>query len=346
MADFTANDPFHVELEKLSRTVWAPAPDGSHQMTRWYYERARGQYADAHARERTPARQRDFKKVHPLTQKFTKTDVAKFENTWDQQPWLVSLGAEKNFREFMLRLEARGRFTPDQSYFESLVAKAILFRTAEKLIGALKLGGYRAQTVTYTLARLLNATGQRVDLDDVWRTQTVPEPLQEAIEDLAEQVHRTLLRSAGSRNVTEWAKKKECWDAVQHITWTPGDQLQEILLTTGRRTATTSAHSIGEVLTPEERAAHDATRTVPAETWFALSTWAKQTGNLQPWQRSLAFSLGRNASAGKEHSRKQAIHGSAILAEATRLGFRPAPDDALPPRSGRAASRRGGRPRG
>ena len=28
MADFSANDPFHVELEKLSRTVWAPAAEG------------------------------------------------------------------------------------------------------------------------------------------------------------------------------------------------------------------------------------------------------------------------------------------------------------------------------
>ncbi len=54
MADFTANDPFHVELEKLSRSIWAPGVGGGPHMTRWYYERARGQYADAHARERTP----------------------------------------------------------------------------------------------------------------------------------------------------------------------------------------------------------------------------------------------------------------------------------------------------
>src|SRR6202034_1753474 len=101
-------------------------------MTRWFYERARGQYADAHARERTPAKQREFKKIHPLNQKFTKTDLAKFENTWDQLPWLVAYGAEKNFREFMLRLDKRGRFKPTPEYFEKLVAKAILFRSAEK----------------------------------------------------------------------------------------------------------------------------------------------------------------------------------------------------------------------
>ncbi len=49
-ADFSANHPFHVQLEELSRTVWAPAPDGSQKQTRWFYERARGQYADELAR--------------------------------------------------------------------------------------------------------------------------------------------------------------------------------------------------------------------------------------------------------------------------------------------------------
>lgn len=50
MADFTSNDTFHVELERLSRTVWAPPQGDNNYMTRWFYERARGQYADAHAR--------------------------------------------------------------------------------------------------------------------------------------------------------------------------------------------------------------------------------------------------------------------------------------------------------
>ena len=91
-------------MEKVTRSLWAPAADGSGQETRWFYERARGQYADALARERTPARQRAFKTLHPLRQKFTKSDAAKFEHSWDQLPHIVSRGAEKNFREFMIRL--------------------------------------------------------------------------------------------------------------------------------------------------------------------------------------------------------------------------------------------------
>ena len=66
MADFTANDPFHVELERVSRTVWAPPRATTTDMTRWFYERARGQYADAHARERTPAKQRRVQEDSPV----------------------------------------------------------------------------------------------------------------------------------------------------------------------------------------------------------------------------------------------------------------------------------------
>ncbi|BBZ20888.1 hypothetical protein MGAD_52230 [Mycolicibacterium gadium] len=83
--------------------------------------------------------------------------------------------------------------------------------------------------------------------------------------------------------------------------------------------------SIGEVLTEDEEAAKRRVEDTPAETWFALSKWAKQTDNLQSWERSLAFSLGRNASQGKPPSRKQANHGVRILDQAEDLGFRGAP---------------------
>jgi hypothetical protein len=322
MADFSANDPFHVEIERLSRTVWAPGKAGTGAMTRWFYERARGQYADAHARERTPARQKQFKLVHPLNQKFTKTDLAKFENTWDQLPWTVSWGAEKNFREFMLRLEKRGRsFKPDQPYFEHLVAKAILFRSAEKLISAQQLGGYRAQTVTYTIAKLLNATGQRIDLRAIWRSQELSPALAAAIEDLGPKVHTKLLATAGARNISEWAKKEDCWKAILDLAWEPDKPLLVQLDATAGRTRTTSTASIGEQLSDEERVALEAVLSISSESWKALSSWAKQTDTLQSWQRSLAFSLGNLLKTGKTPSRKQAVQGALILTEARRLGF-------------------------
>jgi hypothetical protein len=291
-------------------------------MTRWFYERARGQYADELARERTPARQRKFREVHPASQRFTKTDLAKYENSWDQLPHIVALGAEKNFREFTLRLKDRGDFSPDAEYFQRLVAKAILFKRAEKLIGALALGGYRAQTVTYTLGLIAHRTGQRLNLDDIWRRQALTGELEVAIEQLAPRVHEVLLAAPGKGNVGEWAKKPGCWATVQKLDWEPPGALARQLVATTRATRTRNETSVAEVLSQEERAAMDAVLAVEGVAWFELAAWAKQTDNLQSWQRGLAFSLGRLRSADKEPSRKQALQGEKILAEAHRLGFR------------------------
>ena len=60
---------------------------------------------------------------------------------------------------------------------------------------------------------------------------------------------------------------------------------------------------------------------VPAETWFALSHWAKETNILAPWQRGLSFSLGRLVAKDKTPSPKQAMQGIRILDEADRRGF-------------------------
>lgn len=325
MADFSANDPFHIEVERLSRTVWAPGRAGTSSMTRWFYERARGQYGDAHARVRTPSRQRQFKLFHPLGQKFTKTDLAKFENTWDQLPWIVSLGAEKNFREFTLRLGRRGAtFTPDQTYFEALIAKIILFRSSERLIGALNLGGYRAQTVTYTVSKLLNSVGQRLDLRAIWHRQELSPAIASAIQDLGPRVHARLLSSAGSRNISEWAKREECWKAIQDLAWTPSLELRSELTGAVSRTSTTSSASVAEQLNASERDALEVVLDLPGESWKALSYWAKEADALLPWERSLAFGLGRLLTAGRIPSRKQVVQGARILTEAQRIGFSPA----------------------
>src|SRR3546814_9654221 len=72
-ADFFSNHPFHVRMEGFSRRIWAPAQKGAQRETKWFYERARGQYADAQSKL-TPAEQRRFKAEHPKPQMFTKTD--------------------------------------------------------------------------------------------------------------------------------------------------------------------------------------------------------------------------------------------------------------------------------
>ena len=78
-ADFSANDPFHVQLERFEDRLRPQASDRTQR--RWFYERARGQYADEKSRRARRNRRRNSRR-RTHDQKFTKTDLAKFENTW------------------------------------------------------------------------------------------------------------------------------------------------------------------------------------------------------------------------------------------------------------------------
>ena len=320
LVDFSSNHPYHVAVEKITRTLWAPAADGSGQDTRWFYERARGQYADAVARERTPAKQRAFKIVHPLPQKFTKSDIAKFEHSWAQLPHTVSLGAEKNFREFMIKL-ADSTPAVDTVYCQRLIAKAILFRATEKIITAQGFQGFRANIVTYSIARLAHDTGQRIDLDRIWREQKLTPALTAAIDDLSRRVRAVIASPVRQSNVTEWAKHVECWNRVLKIDWDIPHQLgselvdPSALAARGRHAAALTSEAAAKLIV--------AVASIPAANWYAVARWAKETQNLEPWQRRLALEIGRHLSCGLDLSIKQATQGEQLMTEAQRLGFRP-----------------------
>ncbi|MGI8729270.1 MAG: AIPR family protein [Solirubrobacteraceae bacterium] len=320
-ADLTANHPFHVRVEELSRLEWAPATDGTGRQTRWFYERARGQYADALAREDTPARQREFKLRHPSSQRMAKTDLAKFENTWDQLPHIASRGAQKSFVHFMERLEARGRFEPDAEYLRALIAKAILFKRTERLVTEQAFGGYRANIVTYAIALLCHNSMQRLDLGRIWERQDIDEPTARTLIEHSHLVYDVITDPPGAANVTEYCKREACWQRVRELPVTlPQDLILE-LLPIGRSARTVASAGPGGVQ-PEEQRSIDTVAAFGSDAWLALSSWAKETGNLQPWERSLAFSLGKLVRQGRTPSRKQATQGKRILDEAQRLGFR------------------------
>lgn len=318
VADFSANDPFHRRIEELSRTVWAPAQSGMKPQN-WFYERARGQYADMLSRESTPKRKKEYKETHPL---FTKTDLAKYENTWDQLPYQVSEGAQKNFHKFMLRLKDYKGFVPDEAYYHNLIAKAILFRQTEKLVQKQQYGGYRANIVTYTLAFLSYKTAQRIDLDRIWKEQALTPVLEWEIVEVSKFVQKLIVNPPGGANVGEWCKKEKCWQAIRDYEYEISDALQGELISVARPTAGPQpATSSIASLTEEDQKLIDEAAAIPAETWFALSRWAKETKNFQPWQRSLLFSVGGVVGRGQKPSIKQAGHAMKAYHEALTKGF-------------------------
>lgn len=228
-ADFTSNDPFHISIQKLSRRIWAPAKGGRQLETHWYYERVRGQYQDDKSRKVTAKDKRVFSDQNPTNQRFTKTDFAKYEQSWDQLPYIVSLGAEKNYRDFIIRSKDSLEELPDETYFRLLIAKAILFKETDRLVLSQRFGGYKANIVTYTVAFLSMLTDKKIDLERIWREQDLSPSLKKTITDISRLVHNHITTPPDGRNITEWCKKEECWLSLLRKKYTlPDDVLCEL----------------------------------------------------------------------------------------------------------------------
>nr|WP_067292173.1 AIPR family protein [Marinobacterium profundum] len=224
-ADFFANHPFHVRMEAFSRRMYAPSPDGTFRETKWFYERARGQYADARSLL-TPAQRKKFDLENPRSQLISKTDLAKYLHVWDQHPDKVSLGAQKNFAHFAQSVGVAWKNSDEifnESYYREAVAKAIFFKAAEKIVSNQPWyqGGYRANIVAYSISKMAYDVldmKRAMDFSLIWKAQSISEPIEKTLAHVAKSVCDVLVDTPpGISNVTEWAKKQACWARIKEL---------------------------------------------------------------------------------------------------------------------------------
>jgi len=227
-ADFFATHPFHIRMEQFSRRLFAPAVAGVQFETKWFYERARGQYLQAQMRL-TPAKKKQFQLQNPKNKVITKTDLAKVRNTWDGYPQIVSRGAQTNFNKFAELIDEawkKNEMSFNELYYRESVALMILFRHLEALIPQQPWyeQGYRANIVTYSIAllrRLIKSQFKDMDLDliNLWNRQDVPNIVSKVLEEISEEVFKKITDPARPTiNVTQWCKRDGCWQNVQSIT--------------------------------------------------------------------------------------------------------------------------------
>lgn len=226
-SDLSANKPFHVEIEKLSRTVYCP--DG---VSQWFYERAAGSYNTLLAREgNTPSRLKALKEAIPTSRRINKTDLAKYLNAWDRKPDIVSLGSQKNFDRFMASLSsADGQDVPlpTVAEFKIMMAKAKLYRETQKLLRSM-FQAFQANITAYTIAVLSEKLGHRIDLNLIWTRQAVSPELLNQIATWAKEVSDILHATSGGRMVSEWAKRPECKEAVMSAKYSePTEGIPEV----------------------------------------------------------------------------------------------------------------------
>lgn len=235
-ADFFANHPFHRKMEEVSRRLLTRSVAGHRIQSKWFYERSRGQFQN----ERlylTKSEKASFELQYPPEQLISKTDLAKYCHSWEEKPYWVSLGAQKNFSKFAGKFSSKDSDVTEaehwqaisasygDDFFKSMVAIAIIWKKMESIVDAAKSswyeGGYRINIVTYTIAKLaydVRKAGGEIDLERVWNNQDTGPEISGRLEQLAPHVQASLLLPPpGVKNVGEWCKKEACWESISQI---------------------------------------------------------------------------------------------------------------------------------
>ena len=288
-ADFFSNHPFHVRMEDFSRRLYAPSPDGQFRESKWFYERARGQYQDQRGRG-TVAERRLFEGEYPRKQVVTKTDLAKFLNVWRLKPEIVSRGAQKNFADFAAFIGGEWNRNPNgfnEAYYREAIVKAIVFKAVEKIVTDQPWyqGGYRANVVAYAIAKVAHDLEQRnrsLDFQRIWRSQSISAGLGEALTIAATAVHEVIVDTPSThRNVTEWAKQQACWSRAARldVDW-PASLDDELLsseeVASEKRAASKDQRELNGI------EAQTAVVSAGAEVWQAIRQWGGSEGLLSP----------------------------------------------------------------
>jgi hypothetical protein len=299
VSDLSSNRPFHIDLEKLSRDIWAPPTPDQPTQTRWFYERARGQYKNARLKEGfTKAKQKAFDLKNPKSQMFTKEDLAKYVNSFEEimegkkipiGPHFVVRGNQKNYVQFINHNLPK---KVDQRYLEDSIAKAILFRAAEKKYGVkpFAIGDMRYITVPYTIAWLNSNLKNKLDLFKIWKNQSISDKLKEFLYGLMVQVEEFIKSKAPGSLYSEYAKKEECWREVKEQDFSMNvESIKEDLENLGsissrfKNTAEANNLKINEAI--------ERIRSVPTDTWNRIEKWGKTTGLLSVQQQAVAWNL-------------------------------------------------------
>ena len=192
----------------------------------------------------------------------------------------------------------------------------------DKVVSRQNFGGYKANIVTYTIAWFSHITAQRLDLEAIWNNQKPTDGTINSLEFLSKLVWKHISNPpANLKNISEWCKKEACWRQLiekDHPKLNLGPELISLEKEIPKEY---SNFQIATSPTKEEAKEIESVKSIPADVWFSIATWAKKTDNLKPWQRRLSFSIGNILKKGRSPSPKQAHQSLILFQEASEQGF-------------------------
>jgi hypothetical protein len=298
-SDLSSNRENHVLLEKLSRTIWAPPISGETTQTRWFFERSRGQYKNERIRFGiTPSKRKQFDKQNPRSQMFTKESLGKYINSYEEiysgkklviGPHIVVRGSQKNYAQFLnYNFSAR----PDNIWFEDVIAKAILFSTAEKAYGVKPnaIGDMRYIIVPYSIAWLGFKLNYKLNLYKIWKQQSLSDALKIKLHEIMSKIEDYIKSKAPGSLYGEWAKKEECWNAIRNENFNISlDSLKGDMV--NKSSEKRKKLSEDDTQKAEIEASLVRIQSIHSKTWKKIEDWGRETQNLSQYLYDMASTL-------------------------------------------------------
>lgn len=308
-SDFSANEPYLVDLETFSRTEWVPNGT-SKPMNKWYFERTRGQFLDEQA-QLNGINMRMFKKEYPKSMKLTKTDVAIYEVCWKGCPNTACKGGEESYKQFVKEIKQSGTKCT-LTYYRQLIAKAILFKSIDKICKAHQVTGFKSCVNAYILFCVSYLSNKKLDLERIWEDQSIQMELKSYIsEHLLPLVCDHL--SENNSSPSRYARTSDCLDSlITKLHALP--QMPASIINI-------SEDSTNEEQNRAKQAKMDEAASIAAETWFKIVQWAKASNILTPMEQRQVYNYGVMKQHGRNLSFKQACNGIAIFNKVKSLGF-------------------------
>lgn len=312
-SDFSANEPYLVELEHMSRNVFVPG-NSYYSGSKWFFERMRGQYLDC--KEQLNKVDSDaFTRTYPKEHKITKTDIAKVEVAWNRAPYDACRGAEQCYKLFASSIK-KNRPVVTESYYTKLIAKCIILNKIDEIVSSQSQRGYKANMNVYILSAISFLSDGKLDFQYIWEKHRLQDELVAKIEELVPIVwkHLTSTDLMTTSNVSAWSRRSECWDKLK------SKLAQTVKLSTclERPEYLNLDNVVGN---NSQQDIINEMMSIDSNYWFSLVEWAKSHNSLTPIELKTVRNYGTYKSRGKKLSYKEAENAKRIIEKAKDLGF-------------------------
>ncbi|MCQ2091161.1 MAG: AIPR family protein [Fibrobacter sp.] len=233
-ADLFSNDPFHIRMEKMSKSYLAP-PKRFAVPTAWYYERSRKKYKQEQIKLRGENLKR-FLAKYPKEQIVTKEQLAMYLTTVEGKPHIVAKGKNFVIKEFNQNIRetfGKNKNLFNEFFFHKSIAATIIFRTvddyleenkdsAKKPTGFwYKAGGFKMDIVPYSIAKILDCLpqGMSIDWESIWQRQKIGPGFMKEIAR-ATKFTNDFICDCNGMIVSEYCKKASTWESFKEVKYT------------------------------------------------------------------------------------------------------------------------------